>query len=107
MPNGSIVDLTLWTRRPVTREGLNEVVRTAAAGPYRGILEFIEDPIVSSDVERSSYSSVFDSLATMVLGDRLAKIIAWFDNGWGYSHRVLDLLQRFREMDAERAEARS
>jgi glyceraldehyde 3-phosphate dehydrogenase len=99
VPNGSIVDMTLWTRRAVTRDGINEVVRTAAAGPYRQILEFQEDPIVSSDVEHSPYSSVFDSLATLVLGSHLAKVITWFDNGWGYSHRVVDLLQRFAELD--------
>jgi glyceraldehyde 3-phosphate dehydrogenase len=97
--NGSIVDLTLWTERSVSKDGINEVVRTAAAGPYREVLEFNEDPIVSSDIERSPYSSTFDALATMVLGDRLAKVIAWFDNGWGYSHRVVDVLRRFRELD--------
>jgi glyceraldehyde 3-phosphate dehydrogenase len=103
LPNGSMVDMTLWTARPVTRDGVNEVVRTAAAGPYRRILEFIEDPIVSSDIEASPHSSVFDSLATMVLGGSLVKSIAWFNNGWGYSHRVVELLQRFREMDGGRA----
>ncbi|HEU4402102.1 MAG TPA: glyceraldehyde 3-phosphate dehydrogenase NAD-binding domain-containing protein [Candidatus Polarisedimenticolia bacterium] len=106
LPNGSMVDMTLWTRRPVTRDGLNEVMRTAAAGPYRGILEFIEDPIVSSDIEASPQSSVFDALATMVLGGNLVKVIAWFNNGWGYSHRVVEIVERFREMDAQRAETR-
>ena len=100
LPNGSIVDMTLWPGRPVTREGITEVMRTAAAGPYRGILEFTEDPIVSSDVETSPFSSIFDSLATMVLGDGLVKAIAWFNNGWAYSHRVVDLLHRFAAMDA-------
>lgn len=100
LPNGSLVDLTLWTERAVTRDGINEVMRTAAAGPYKGIVEFSEDPIVSSDVEGSPHSAVFDSLATMVLGDRLVKVIGWFNNGWGYSHRVLDLVRRLREIDA-------
>ena len=100
LPNGSLVDLTLWTGRPITRDGVNEVVRTAAAGPYRGILEFMDDPIVSSDVEASPHSSVFDALATMVLGGNLVKVIAWFNNGWGYAHRVLDLVRRLREIDA-------
>ncbi len=106
LPNGSLVDMTLWTGRAVSRDGINEVVRTAAASPYRAILEFSEDPIVSSDVEASPYSSVFDSLATMVLGGRLAKVIAWFNNGWAYSHRVVDLLRRFGEMDGAPREAR-
>jgi glyceraldehyde 3-phosphate dehydrogenase len=100
LPDGSLVDMTLWTGRPVTREGVNEAVRTAAAGRYKGIVEFSEDPIVSSDVQGSPHSSIFDSLATMVLGDHLVKVIAWFNNGWGYSHRVLDLVRRLREIDA-------
>lgn len=99
LPNGSLVDMTLWTGRPVTRERINDVVRAGAAGPYRGIVEFTEDPIVSSDVEGSPHSSVFDSLSTMVLGERFVKVIAWFNNGWGYSHRVLDLVRRLREID--------
>ncbi|HEX9636872.1 MAG TPA: glyceraldehyde 3-phosphate dehydrogenase NAD-binding domain-containing protein [Acidobacteriota bacterium] len=107
VPNGSIVDMTLWTGRAVSRDGINEVVRTAAAGPYKKILEFQEDPIVSSDVERSPYSSVFDSLATLVLGTNFAKVITWFDNGWGYSHRVVDLLERFQSLDGRGAETRS
>lgn len=99
LPNGSLVDMTLWMERPVTREGVNDVVRAGAAGPYRGIVEYTEDPIVSSDVEASPHTSVFDSLATMVMGDRFVKVIAWFNNGWGYSHRVLDLVRRLREID--------
>jgi glyceraldehyde 3-phosphate dehydrogenase len=101
IPNGSILDLTFWTERPVTRDGINEVMRTAASGRYRSILEFTEDPIVSRDVEQSPYSSIFDSLATMVLGDRLVKILAWFNNGWGYTHRAVELLRRLGEMDGK------
>jgi glyceraldehyde 3-phosphate dehydrogenase len=104
--NGSIVDLTFWTAKPATREGINEVMRTAATGPYRGILEFTEDPIVSSDVTRSPYSSTFDALATTVLGENLVKAIAWFDNSWGYTHRVVDLLRKFSEMDATGGDGR-
>jgi glyceraldehyde 3-phosphate dehydrogenase len=93
VPNGSIVDMTTWMSRPVTKDGINEVMRTAAAGPYSEILEFMEDEIVSSDVSMTTYSSVFDSLATMVQEGSLAKTISWFDNSWGYSHRVIDLLR--------------
>ena len=82
-------------------------MRTAAAGHYRGILEFSEEPIVSSDVEQLPYSSVFDSLATMVLGQNLVKIIAWFNNGWGYTHRAVEILRRFAEMDGKGSEVRS
>ncbi len=98
--NGSIVDMTLWTTRPATRDGVNEVVRTAAAGPYKQILEYNEDPIVSADVVGTSYSSIFDSQATMTMEGNLVKAIAWFDNGWGYANRVVDLLRQFEEMDS-------
>jgi glyceraldehyde 3-phosphate dehydrogenase len=100
LPNGSLVDATLWTARPVSRDGVNEVLRTAAAGPYRGVLEYVDDPIVSSDVEQSPYSSVFDSLGTMVLGQDLVKVIAWYNNGWAYAHRAIDVLRRLRDLDA-------
>lgn len=99
VPNGSIVDFTIWAKRPLTKEGINEVMRTAASGPYREILEYQEDPIVSSDVANTEYSSVFDSLATMTLDSNLVKCIAWFDNSWGYSHRVVDLLRLVAKQD--------
>ena len=98
--NGSVVDLVSWHERPVTVEAVNEVMRTAAAsGRWRGILEYEDDPIVSSDIIRSEASSTFDSLATMVLGEKVSKTLAWFDNGWGYAHRVVDLIRRFAELD--------
>lgn len=102
VPNGSLVDTVCWHEEPVTRESVNEAVRTAAGSArWRDVLEYEDDPIVSSDILLSPYSSTFDADATMVLGDRISKTIAWFDNGWGYSHRVVDLVQRFRDMDAE------
>ena len=98
--NGSVVDLVCWHDRPVTVESINEVVRTAAASSrWKGIVEFEDDPIVSSDIIRSEASSTFDSLATMVLGDKVSKTLAWFDNGWGYAHRVIDLVRKFEEID--------
>ena len=97
--NGSIVDMTLWFGQDVTVDRINDVVRSAASGPYRHILDFTTDPIVSSDLTQSSYSSTFDSLATMVQGNRMAKTIAWFDNSWGYSHRVVDLLRKLSRLD--------
>ncbi|MDI9630275.1 MAG: glyceraldehyde 3-phosphate dehydrogenase NAD-binding domain-containing protein [Acidobacteriota bacterium] len=100
--NGSVVDLVCWHERPVTVTAINEVVRTAAASErWRPYVEFEDDPIVSSDILRTHYSSVFDSLSTMVIGDRLSKTLSWYDNGWGYSHRVVDLIQRFAEMEGE------
>ena len=100
--NGSVVDLVCWHDRPVTVEAINEVVRTAAASSrWKGILEYEDDPIVSSDIIRSEASSTFDSLATMVLGEKVSKTLAWFDNGWGYAHRVVDLIRRFEKLDAK------
>ena len=95
VPNGSVVDLVCWHERPVTITAINEVVRTAAASQWQGILQYEDDPIVSSDVVRSPYSSTFDALATMVLEGRVSKTLAWYDNGWGYAHRVVDLIRRF------------
>jgi glyceraldehyde 3-phosphate dehydrogenase len=103
VPNGSCVDLVCWHEKPVTVTAVNEVVRTAAAASWEGILHYEDDPIVSSDIIRSPYSSTFDSLATMVLGDRVSKTISWYDNGWGYAHRVVDLMRRFMELDEREA----
>jgi len=97
--NGSIVDMTIWFERDISVERINEVMRTAAAGPYRHVLEYAADPIVSSDVIGSHFSSVFDSLATMALGARQAKIIAWFDNSWAYTNRLVDLIRHCAEQD--------
>lgn len=106
VPNGSVVDLVCWHQRPVTVDAVNEVVRTAAASsPWRGILCYEDDPIVSSDILLNPCSGTFDSLATMVLGANLSKTLTWFDNGWGYAHRVVDLLRRFEEIDRSQKEA--
>jgi glyceraldehyde 3-phosphate dehydrogenase len=103
VPNGSVVDLVCWHDKQVTETAINEVVRTAAASHWKGILNYEDDPIVSSDIVRSPYSSTFDSLATMVLGGRVSKTLAWYDNGWGYAHRIVDLIHRFSEMNREAA----
>jgi len=100
VPDGSCIDLVCRTERPATRETVNAAVRAAAAGPLEGILEYEEDPIVSSDVIGNRHSSIFDALSTMVLGDRLVKTVAWYDNGWGYARRVVDLIERFASLEA-------
>ncbi|MBN1946260.1 MAG: type I glyceraldehyde-3-phosphate dehydrogenase [Bradymonadales bacterium] len=92
-PNGSLVDLVINTERPVSKEAINAAVKEAAAGPLAGILEFATDPLVSVDIIGNSHSCVFDSLLTMALGDRMAKVFGWYDNEWGYSLRLLDLAQ--------------
>jgi len=88
---GSVVDLVAEFEKDVTVEAINEAMRQAAAGPLKGYLEYSEDPLVSVDVVGSSYSTTFDSLSTLVMGKRLAKVIAWYDNEWGYSNRIVDL----------------
>jgi glyceraldehyde 3-phosphate dehydrogenase len=105
VPNGSVVDLVCWHQRPVTVEAVNEVVRTAAGSRrWKGILEYEDEPIVSSDILLSAASGTYDSLATMVLGTDASKTFTWFDNGCGYAHRVVDLLRRFEEIDRSRKE---
>ena len=101
VPNGSVVDLVCWHEKPVTVTAINEVVRTAAASQWKNVLDYEDDPIVSSDIVRSPYSSTFDSLATMVLEGKVSKTLAWYDNGWGYAHRVVDLIHRIGERKRE------
>ncbi len=100
VPNGSLVDLTTWHERPVSVEAINAAMRAAAeSSALHGVLAYETEPIVSSDILQAQASSTFDSLLTMTLGERLSKTIAWFDNSWGYSHRVLDLVDRFDRME--------
>jgi glyceraldehyde 3-phosphate dehydrogenase len=102
VPNGSVVDLVCWHEKPVTTTAVNEVVRTAAStDKWREIIDYEDEPIVSSDIIRSPYSATFDSLATMVMGNHVSKTLAWYDNGWGYTHRVVDLINRFSALEKE------
>ena len=105
VPNGSVVDMVCWHKRPVTKTSINEVIRTGAAGRFPGILEYEDAPLVSSDIIHSSYSGTFDGDGTMVLGDRVSKTLVWFDNGWGYAHRAVDLIRRFGTLDSGKAAA--
>lgn len=91
--DGSMVDLTVELEREVTVEEVNEAIKAAAEGPLKGILAYVEDPIVSADIVGDSHSSLFDSKLTMVLGGKgnLVKCVSWYDNEWGYSNRVKDL----------------
>ena len=93
--NGSVVDLVCEVGRATTKEEVNEAFAAKAdSGPLEGILRYSEAPIVSSDIITSPYSSVFDAPLTMVIDERLVKVVAWYDNEWGYSNRVVDLAQR-------------
>jgi glyceraldehyde 3-phosphate dehydrogenase len=92
VPNGSLVDVTLLTAKPVTVASANQAMREAAQGPLQGILQYSEDPIVSQDVVGNPHSAVYDAPLTMVSGDRLLKVLAWYDNEWGFSNRMVDAL---------------
>jgi glyceraldehyde 3-phosphate dehydrogenase len=95
VPTGSVVDLTVECRRETSVEEVNGAFKSAAAsGPLEGILQYSEDPLVSSDIVRSPYSAIVDSLLTVVLGGTMVKVIAWYDNEWGYSNRLVDLVQK-------------
>ena len=92
---GSVVDLTFTASRDTTAEEVNQAFADKAdQGALEGILKFSDDPLVSTDIVGSSYSSVFDSELTMVIDDRLVKVVAWYDNEWGYSNRVVELAER-------------
>ncbi len=90
-PDGSVVDLVAELKAEVTADEVNAAMKAAAEGPMKGILEYTEDPIVSVDVIGNPASSIFDSKATMAMGT-LVKCISWYDNEWGYSNRVVDLI---------------
>ncbi|TFH16869.1 MAG: type I glyceraldehyde-3-phosphate dehydrogenase [Lentisphaerales bacterium] len=92
--DASLVDLVATLKKDASVEDVNAVVKAAATGPMKGILEYAEDPIVSTDIIGSSSSSVFDSLCTMRLGQRLVKLVSWYDNEYGYSSRCVDLFKR-------------
>jgi glyceraldehyde 3-phosphate dehydrogenase len=92
---GSVIDLVCEVARPTSKEEVNEAFAAKAdAGALEGILRYSEDPIVSTDVVRSAYSSIFDAPLTMVIDGKLVKVVSWYDNEWGYSNRVVDLAQR-------------
>ncbi|MCX6344263.1 MAG: type I glyceraldehyde-3-phosphate dehydrogenase [Armatimonadetes bacterium] len=91
-PTVSLVDLTVNLTRPATVEAINAAVKAAAEGPMKGILAYTEEPVVSSDFRGDSHSSIFDGASTMMLGDKFAKVLAWYDNEWAYSERVGDLI---------------
>jgi glyceraldehyde 3-phosphate dehydrogenase len=94
-PTGSLVDLTVETERPTTKDEVNAAFAAAAEeGPLHGILDYTEDPIVSSDIVKSTYSSIFDAGLTSVIDGTQLKVIAWYDNEWGYSTRLVELAER-------------
>ncbi|GAC1404111.1 MAG: type I glyceraldehyde-3-phosphate dehydrogenase [Ktedonobacteraceae bacterium] len=87
----SVVDFVATVRKEATKDSVNAAFKDAATGPLRGILDINEEPLVSTDYRGDSHSAIVDGLSTMVLGNNMVKVIAWYDNEWGYSSRVADL----------------
>jgi glyceraldehyde 3-phosphate dehydrogenase len=92
VPTGSVVDLTFEASREVTVEAVNAAMKEAAEGPMKGIVKYTEDPIVSSDIQGDSISTIFDAPLTKVI-DNQVKVIAWYDNEWGYTSRLVNVVQ--------------
>jgi glyceraldehyde 3-phosphate dehydrogenase len=95
VPTGSVVDLTVECERATTVEEINAALKSASeSGPLQGIMAYTEDPIVSSDIVRSPYSAIVDAKLTAVMQGTMLKVVAWYDNEWGYSNRIVDLVQK-------------
>ncbi|MEZ0346025.1 MAG: type I glyceraldehyde-3-phosphate dehydrogenase [Infirmifilum sp.] len=94
VPDGSLVDFTALLKKPVTKKEMDEAFKSAAEGELKGILEYTEEPIVSSDIVGNPHSSIYDAMASQVVGDKgdMVKVFAWYDNEWGYSCRLVDLM---------------
>ena len=101
VPDGSIVDLAVRLERDVTVDKVNEAVRAAAAGPMAKVVEYTEDPLVSGDIIGNPHSSIFDAPSTQVEPGGFAKVISWYDNEWGYSNRVVDLIGLLAALDRQ------
>ena len=100
-----LVDLTVELECDTTVEEVNAAMKKAAEGPMRGILDYNTELLVSSDIVGNSHSSIFDAPLTQVIGGGLVKVIAWYDNEWGYSSRVEDLVVRIAKLDGMDADA--
>jgi len=101
--DGSVVDLVVELRKNAPVESVNAAMKEAARKELKGILQYSTDPLVSSDIIGNPYSSIFDSLSTMVIGGKLLKVMSWYDNEWGYSSRVVDLIKLSHRMKPKRA----
>lgn len=96
--DGSAVDLVVELKKPATVDEINAAMKVAAEGELKGILEYCDEPIVSSDIVGNPASSIFDALCTMVIGEKLVKIVSWYDNEWGYSNRTVDIMEKIAKM---------
>ncbi|QDU36743.1 Glyceraldehyde-3-phosphate dehydrogenase [Maioricimonas rarisocia] len=98
VPAGSVTDLVATLGKDVTAEDVNAALKAASEGPLKGVLEYVTDPIVSSDIVGNPHSSIFDSSWTQVIGGNLVKVLSWYDNEYGYSNRTADLISRLASM---------
>jgi glyceraldehyde 3-phosphate dehydrogenase len=94
VPTGSVIDLTFEANGPTSVDAVNGALREAAEGPLKGILAYTEDPIVSTDIVTDPHSAIVDGQLTAVIDETLVKVVAWYDNEWGYSNRLADLVQQ-------------
>jgi glyceraldehyde 3-phosphate dehydrogenase len=107
IPNGSMIDLVATLKKKVTKESVMAAFKAAAKkGDLKGIVEYTEDPIVSSDIIGNPHSSIFDATATMVMADNMVKVICWYDNEWGYSNRVVDLMRMAHKLKGKKPAAK-
>ena len=90
IPVGSINDLTCLLSKEASKEGINSAMKKAASGKMKGILEYTEDPIVSSDIVHNPASSIYDGLSTLAIG-KTCKTLSWYDNEWGFSNRMIEM----------------
>ncbi len=93
-PNVSLVDLVVQVNKPTSVEEVNQVLQNAAENELKGIMDFSMEPLVSIDYRGNPHSSIVDGLSTMVIGENLVKVLAWYDNEWGYSNRVVGLVKK-------------
>jgi len=98
VPDGSLVDLVAELNTTVTAEEINSAMKEAAEGNLKGILDYTEDPIVSSDIVGNPHSSIFDALSTRVMDGNFVKVVSWYDNEWGFSNRVVDLIKKMMSL---------
>ena len=92
-PNTSLVDLVATLSKDVTADDINGAIKAAADGPMKGVLRYSEEPIVSIDINHTSESSIFDAPLTKVLDGKFVKVLSWYDNEWGFSNRMVDMMQ--------------
>ena len=97
--NGSCIDLTTEMKRMPTVDEVNKCFEDASLNNFKGLVRYTEDPIVSSDAIGGGETMLFDSQATMIASNKLLKTIAWFDNGWGFASRILELAESYSELE--------